>query len=176
MSIEMLVLGTLLTAICIVPFGLMAIGRRKKREQLLQLIENLRQAEGNTFTNVEYCADILLATDEQKKYLFFAKITKDGVQTSKCVDLGQVTRCEGFKQSHVVKNENGSYPVIDRLELRFFGAKNDQQLIKLELYNADESFKVDSELELMNRWEETVNLVVGQSRKSASKEKAILQV
>ena len=160
MNTGTLVITAVLVIICVLPFVLMALGRRKKKKQLLQLVYQIPEAQNSSLTHVEYCGDILVCMDAQERYVFFAKNSKNKKQSWKCVDLHTVVRCEPFKQSRSVKGDGGSYTVIDRLELRFFSSKNANDFVRLTFYNANKNLQPTSELEVINRWAEMINSAV----------------
>lgn len=165
MNTGTLVITTVLVIIVMLPFILMAIGRRRKKQQLLQLIRTLPEAQGRSLIDIEYCGDILICWDADKRYLFFAKHTKDLKQSSKCIELNTVVRCEPFKQSRNLKDDGGSHTVIDKLELQFFGLASVEKCVKLTFYNADKNLLPTTELEVMNRWADMINAEVGYHRK-----------
>jgi len=150
------IVASIIITICILPFLLLIINRKKKERQLLSYISNIAQEHHSKLTQYEFCRDFVIGLDESASLFFFLKKSTDTV-TSKQINLEGIENCKVIRTSKANKAGNRGCQEIDKLELCFIPIPKNKPNIFLELYNSNESMQLGIELPLIEKWSKIIN-------------------
>lgn len=150
-------LGTTLTGImcvviCVSPFVLTGISRRKKEKELLTVLKNTAKTNHSEISEYEICGYYAIGIDTTKKTLTFVT-KKDEVYQEQFVVLTSLKDCK----STTVKRATKSGKIIQQLYLQLSFAEHAKQDVVLEFYNADISDQLSGEIESLEKWHKTID-------------------
>ncbi|MBP7497330.1 MAG: hypothetical protein KA792_06680, partial [Bacteroidales bacterium] len=77
MNIESFLVGAILIALCSLPFFLMSMHKRKRKNQKLKILTNLANQNNCKIDKFELCGNYAIGVDKTKKYVFFYKNNKE---------------------------------------------------------------------------------------------------
>lgn len=149
--------GAILVACCIVPF--IAIGRsiKRKKTKMVQSLNRIALQNNVQISEQEFCGSIGIAISEKDNALLYFKGSKDK-ETNHFIKLNDIQQCNINKVSRTISSKSGKYQVIDKLELCFTFKKNNTPEMALEFYNTDDNVQLDGELQLMERWAQSIQM------------------
>lgn len=151
--------GTIITTailigLSIIPFTLMARGRKKEERHHLQALSSFANKYDCQISQHEICGHFGIGIDESKNTLFYYEQTKDKL-IEEFIDLTDVLKCEVYKTTRKISETNDT--VIDRLELRFSPILKNKPDVLLEFFNIDSSSHLDGELQIVEKWSKLIN-------------------
>jgi hypothetical protein len=152
MDLGTTLIGAIISIICLLPFVLMAVSRRKREKQLLQtLVDYANEYEGN-ITQHETVGDIIIGLDEKSNTVFF--YTKNKIAETK-----QYIRLADYKKCNVVSTTRdfNNSKVIDTVELSFIPIEKTTPIEELSLFNTKYNLQLSGELQLAEKWAKLVN-------------------
>lgn len=151
-----LIIGTIIIAICILPFILIGNSIKKRKKQLLQSLSGLARQKNSKITHYELGADLAIGMDESTDFLFFFRRVKDK-EIEQHIDMKTIQNCKVLNTSRTIRNSKESYQLTDKLELCISPKVKNRPEIILEFYNSDENLQLDGELQLIEKWAKVVN-------------------
>lgn len=159
MDITTALIGLLVVALILIPF--IAMGRKSGRNarELGSLLRDFAATHDGNITRMDYVRNMALGLDERERVLYFLKRTAEGNQTRR-IDLNHVRDCRVVQTRRTVRQGGVADSFIESLRLAFSLAAVKQPDDIIELYNADETMQVTSELQLANKWASLVNDLV----------------
>ena len=160
MDIKNAIIGFVLVAIFILPLVYLVNMQKNKDKKLLKSFHAAAKKFSVTISKNEvwnsgYCIGI---DDTNSKILYFYK--KHGKEESTLIDLTEVKKCRTSNINRNVKTKAGNIYVIDRIELVFSykdTATTDKSLI---FYSAVDDMTLNNELQLAEKWQNTINSAV----------------
>lgn len=155
MSLLNILTIVLLIAVCILPFVIINIKRRKSEQQFLQVLLNHASQSNNTISQYDLSNQQVIGLADITNTLFFLK-RRNNQDVIKQVQLAQVERCYINKKSR--SSIDGNYSATERLELRFARADKNSPEEVFELYNLEhDSLSMTGQLELAEKWHSIVS-------------------
>lgn len=140
----------------LIPFVIAYYKMKKKGSKMLNHLKESAAQHGCSISQHEFCGNFILGTDEKKHFVFFFKQNNEET-ISKLVDLSEIQSCQVIKKSRNVKNDRGSFTVIERIDLAFFPENKSKSDTRLELYEEEDNLQLSDELELAERWTKRIN-------------------
>jgi hypothetical protein len=160
MDIKNAIIGFVLVAIFILPLVYL-VNMQKNKDKKLQkhfLAEakkfNVSISKSDVW-NSGYCIGI---DDTNSKLLYFYK--KLGKEESTLIDLSEVKKCKTSNINRNVKTKAGNIYVIDRIELVFSYKDTAIADKPLMFYSAEDDMTLSDELQLVEKWQKTINSVL----------------
>lgn len=155
MDIKIIIIGSILVILCILPLVFAGRGRKKKEKKLLQALFDFANRNDCSITEHEICGDILIGIDVPNHKLFFMKQMYQEVITQ-FVDLNDFQICKVKNTSRGVNNTS----VIEKLELVFIPKDKTKKEVSLEFFNSDHSIQIVDELHAIENWCNRVNVLM----------------
>lgn len=151
--------GTIITTailigLSIIPFTLMARGRKKEERQEFLALSNLAQKHSCQISQHEICGNFGIGIDESKNALFYHERTKDAT-IEEFIDLASISRCEVTKTTRKIGETNDT--LIDRLELCFSPIHKSNPDVSLEFFNIESRSHLNGELQTAEKWSKLIN-------------------
>ncbi len=150
------ILGFVTIALCFLPFLWMGNARKKKEKKLLNNLRSLADQQSCTITDFDLGPDLAIGIDAENGWVFFYKKKEDAL-IQESLSFSSIKKCRIHSQKRNVKIKNSSKTVIDQLELVFEPAEESAGRKRWEMYNADENFQLNGELQLTQKWEALIN-------------------
>ncbi len=154
METGVLIITAILVTIVILPFIAMARGNRKKQKDLYTHLERFAVLHKGHVTEYDTLKNFAIGIDIQTKHLYFYKKTPKS-EICRDIDLQKVRGCTIDKQAHNFKDGKSTNQILDTVRLVFLPAGGAVSEF-LELFNADENFQVNGELELADKWRKKI--------------------
>jgi hypothetical protein len=126
---------------------------------LIDKLSKLAEKHSSVIKESDYCNDFALGIDTAEKTIFYVKAGIEG-------EKSQVIKLSDYKTTRIVNlsktlSDNGAKTsVTAKLALAFVPINKDKPEIQLEFYNSEDKNQITSELELLNKWNELVNLKI----------------
>lgn len=156
MNLEIMLVGMAILAICIIPFVLMGINKRKKLKELTDALHGFATKHQCNISEYEAGGDYIFGLDTQKKVLFFYKNTHYQTSIEK-MELALVKHCRAVTSGSEVKSSDGAKRLTDKIELVFTMSSKDKPEIRWMLFNTLNEIILIEEQQLAERWSARVN-------------------
>jgi len=170
-----LIMGAILIAICLMPFILLGLSRKKREKQLLHSLTNIAEKQNCQISYHENCRELIIGIDESNHYLFFFKHENEK-GTDQYVHLTEIQNCKLVNKSRAINKKENNVMVIDKLELSFRPIDKNKNEFSWEFYNSEVSSHLDDELQLLEKWVKIVNNQIQLKKNSNSKPKTCTKV
>lgn len=150
-------MGVALLALFALPFILIGRASKKNKKQLIDKLSKLAEKHSSVINESDHCNDFAIGLDTAEKALFYVKAGNEG-------EKSQVVKLSEYKTTRVVNvsktlSDNGSKTTVTaKLALALVPVNKDKAEIQLDFYNSEDKNQITSELELLNKWNELVNL------------------
>jgi len=155
MDIVTILIGLVVSVICVVPFIIIRKNKRKRETESKELISRLAAKSNSKVDAYDRWNKAIVGIDSLNRKLFFIKKIKD-MEIQHAIDLS------GIQMARVINSQrsaiNGNYTVIQKLQLGLLSKDKDKSETLLEFYNADyDSLTIMEELRLVEKWSKIVN-------------------
>ncbi len=157
MELGTALVGIIVALICIVPFVVLNIKKKKREKEILQSLYSLATEHNCNISDYDVWNHSSIGIDDHNQYLFYTRMIKNNLETHS-IKLSEVQRSSVSKINRTVKTEDSSFEIIDRVELVLSLQYNNVADEVLELYNASyDKPTVTFELELADKWCNLIN-------------------
>lgn len=151
MNLGSTIIGAIFTALCLMPFVIMSINRKKKEKKMLCLLKQLAIENNCQINQYDFLGALIIGIDDKNNTIFFIKKSNESLQ-NKVVKLEDIQSCKIHNKSRVVNNKVDTYSVIDLFGLSFVPIENTKSEILLEFYNSDENLQLSDEIQNAEKW------------------------
>jgi len=155
MDLGSITVGTIIVAICIIPFVMMAINKKKKEHKMLQALNHIATAQNHTISDYEFCGDFVIGRDKELNTIFFYK-ESNGQALSSSVNLSTIKNCQAIKAHRTVKSDGERLTITERVVLAFTPTNVADQEVNFTLYDVD-NMQLNGELQLADTWSILIN-------------------
>lgn len=155
MDLGSITVGTIILAICIAPFVIMAINKKKKENKMLQALNQIAATQNHTISAYEFCGDFVIGRDEKMDTIFFYK-ESNGQGLSSSVNLSTIKNCQAVKAHRTVKSDGERLTITERVALAFTPTNAADQEVNFTLYDVD-NMQLNGELQLADTWSTLIN-------------------
>jgi hypothetical protein len=147
MDLTTTIIGAVIIMICIIPLVL-AYNKRKGRERKLrQALFSYAQSHSGRITNFDVWPDSTIGLDEEKKQLYFIKISPSGEEMLQHANLDDI------KAVSITGEDDPEH--TDKLELLL--EHKSEPKIALEFFNRETALQINEELQLIKKWQAIIN-------------------
>jgi hypothetical protein len=156
MNLGNLLIGIILTIICIIPFIILSQkGKSVKKNRLKALFLSANNVDC-TINEHEFCGDYLIGIDDKKGVLFFNKQIDEKIEESHIM-LSEIKNCTICTLYEDVKYDNESFREIGQLYLSFTSLIKNKTEQKLIFFDLDMDMMLSGELESIKKWLGIIN-------------------
>lgn len=144
-------------ALFALPFILIGRASKRNKKQLINKLTKLAEKHSSVIKESDHCNNFAIGLDNAEKALFYIK-------TGNEQEKSQVIKLSDYKATRIVNlsktlGDNGAKTTVtSKLALAFVPVNKDKPEVQLEFYNSEDKNQITSELELLNKWNELVNL------------------
>lgn len=156
MEIGNIILGVVLTSVCIMPFVLLKQSRKRKEKKLLKILHDMAAEQQCHIDQHEVLGEMALGMDSVRRFVFFFKANNSTMQTN-FINLAEIRTCRTGNASKAVSSKDNHFSVIDKVQLIFTPVVKSKPEIAWTLYDAEESTQLFGELEMTEKWETLIN-------------------
>lgn len=156
MSVSVIIIGTLLVAMFVLPFFLVGIGKNNNQKQFKTILANLAEEHSCKITQSEFWTDSAIGLDEATNDLFYVH-SYSGKPMGQHINLSRYKGCKVNNYSRHVKDNLGNHTAIDRLELELTPLEKGKSHLILEFFSADGSKLFSNEFEVVEKWSKLIN-------------------
>jgi hypothetical protein len=141
--------------ICALPFVIISARQKRSEKRFLKVLLDYAIQNQLSLSQHEIVGNQAIALSEAGNSILFLKRRNNNDQLQQ-IDLEQIDRCYVNKPSR--GSIDGSYSLMERIELRFaFRDKNKQETV-FELYNMEhDSMSMNGELLMAEKWNTIAN-------------------
>lgn len=162
--------GTL--GLCIIPFILMIRSNIERENKLLQSLQTISSINNCKITLHEISGDLAIGLAEHDNAIVFFKQGKEK-ETQRFISLAPFRSCKINNQGRTIKSSDDNYRITEKLELLFEPQEKNGTPIALEFYSRNDSFQLNGELQLIEKWEALINTYM---KKDKAEKKIIKQL
>lgn len=156
MNLSVLIIGTLVVALFLLPFVLAGVGKNKNLKHVKKVLMSIASEHNCNISKSDFWSDSAIGIDESKNEVLFVYISM-GKQNVQYVKLANYKSCKINNFSRTVNDISGNHTAIDRLELELTPVEKEKPTVKLDLYSAERSKLYTDELEIAEKWASTLN-------------------
>jgi len=156
MDIGNVIVGTILIVTCIAPFIWLHRVKKRAEKQLLNALTNLAAEHKGVISRYETCRDMVIGLDEQNNRVFFYK-KSPSEEVAQHIELAGIKTCKVVNTSRTLKDKDNVRNVLEKLELSFVPAAENNPAIVLELYDMYKNVQPLGELEFAEQWAKWMN-------------------
>lgn len=154
MELGMTIISGTLILLIIVPITLMQLKKRNNEQVLLKSLKALSNQQNCKLTKYDVTNDFAIGLDQATKTLFYYKNTVLE-NISKHVNLSHFINCEIFEiRQNNTKNQQGE---ITTLTLVLYPVDKSKTTETLNIYNAEENYQLNGEVELIKKWKDLIS-------------------
>jgi len=150
-------MGVALLALFALPFILIGRASKKNKKQLIDKLSKLAEKHSSVIKESDHCNDFAIGFDTKETTLFYIKAENEG-EKSQVIKLGEYKTTRIVNLSKTLGDNGAKTTVTSKLALAFVPVNKDKPEVQLEFYNNENKNQITSELELLNKWNELVNL------------------
>jgi hypothetical protein len=150
------ILWASILAICIAPFVIIHYNNTKRKNSMLQSLNEIAQQHKCSISKHEFCGDFVLGLDEDKNFVFFLKKSKTEL-ISQFVDLAVIQACHAVKKTRTIKKQHETLVITERVELCFVPANKAKHEVRFELFDEDTNIQLTGELQFVDDWSIQLN-------------------
>lgn len=151
----------LFIGVCLVPIFLTKGNKKKRENAILQILNTIASKHNGKVGQFEISGDIAIGIDEANHFVYFYKKTKDKLEEL-YVDLSKVKSCKTNNISKVIKESEYNQKIIEKLELKFIPFSPNENEVKFDFYDAEESMQLNGELQVIQKWTDLLNVHIKQ--------------
>lgn len=156
MDLGSILVGTILTAICILPFVLLHLRAVKLKRQKMKMLLEIAHAHGSTIDQYDFFGDAMIGMDPEHTHVFFVR-HQNTQAVSEVVRLDGIAKCKYTKSNRTASSNNGNIAALSRIDLCFVPVNTNVPETKLELFNERLKPMVSNELEIAEKWSKLIN-------------------
>lgn len=149
MSTGTLVVGAVLTALCIGPFLFLILSGKANSRKIIKLFDIQSSMRELNISEHDSWKNKAIGIDPSKKELLFVQSKKGEVKTV-VVKLNDYISCQ--TNEHYRNTEDSSESIISRITLDFSPAKNKASNLSLEIFDLKTDMDLEAEQVLMKKW------------------------
>ncbi|MGE0562021.1 MAG: hypothetical protein AB7O47_09410 [Flavobacteriales bacterium] len=151
MDLQSIIVGVIVIALCFFPYVYMTRKAKKRDQQFFQLLLDKAKQLNCNITIHEVTGNIIIGLDDEKKFFFFLKRTKN-YERIQHINLNEVKSVKLNNISRMVGEKGNKQKVIDKLQLVFTTHSSITRDKIFEFYNSDETLVMNGELKLIETW------------------------
>lgn len=151
-----IIIGAVVTALCVLPFIIISRNKKRREKQFLQSLSNIAEKQNCKITLHEFFGDFVIGLDEKANFFFFYK-KMDQIEITEHINLAEIQKCKIVTTARTVGEKKDSYTVTDKLELSFLSGDKSIPNKTIEFYNSQESMQLTGELQLLEKWAKIVD-------------------
>jgi len=151
------IVGLIIIALCIVPFVLIALNKRRKENHLIESLNKLAAEAGLKISQYELWNENIIGLDESEAVVLALITTKSTTETH-TIHLNQMSKCRQANISRTANTANSSTVIIDQLALVFTPKQKHQEEVSIQFYNTEyNSTVLTGELQVIEKWHRLLN-------------------
>lgn len=157
MDLGTAIVGLIVVLICVIPFVIFSIKRKRKEKRIIQSLNNIASEDGSTISQYEIWNDNIIGIDDNSTCIYAVCKLKEHVQVT-AIHLSGIQRCRISKVSRNVFTNGVNATVIEKLELVFENKDNNKPNQTIEFYNVENNKStLMGELQLIEKWYVKIN-------------------
>lgn len=149
--------GLVILLIIIIPFLRMRNSSAKKKKQMLKGLMDLASKNNCTIDQYDWWNKSSIGIDQSRQMIFFTHTVK-GEDRPQQINLADIQQCRVVNASRTVTTKNGTYKLVEKLELVCSSLDKNRAEQVLEFYNSNyDSLTLSGELQLVEKWCKLLN-------------------
>ncbi len=157
MDYKTTLISAVLVLICIAPFIIFGINRKKKKCVLRDKLAAMASQKSCTISSYDTWDHHAMGMDKHNGMLFFYRNGKEE-EINLAIDLKGIKKGKLNETSRNIGNKNNNTKVIEKLEMELLPLSEQQQTMRLSFYENDSNTTLGDELQLLQKWVDLVNI------------------
>jgi hypothetical protein len=153
MDLGTIIIGTIMIAICLMPFVLMSRSRKNKEKAISRNLEKAALENGGRISAYDINLTIGIGMDDVNRVVYFSRLI-GGRETIQQVSLSDVQSCKVIIKSKVNAVYGGT--IIEKLTLAFSLKETKKGGFVYEFFDAIENIQLNGELQLIEKWQQKI--------------------
>ncbi|HNP18989.1 MAG TPA: hypothetical protein PKL31_11180 [Fulvivirga sp.] len=155
MEFSTTIIGLVSIALISLPFVLMSKSRKDREKQLFNSLQAIANKINSSINEFDLGPGFAIGFTSNQQAVVFYK-NKNELEVEKVISLDEIQKCKVNSINNTTKSGNVE-SFVERLELAFVPKNKRPEDLKIELYNAKDSFQLNGEFQLALKWEELIN-------------------
>lgn len=151
-----IIIGVVITVICVSPIIIMNYFRVKKQNKKLNSLKEFGKQHGFQIDQHEFCSDFVIGIDKTKDIALYHKRHKEEF-SNQFVDLSEIRICKVDKKARIVGSGDESVSVIEQIDLCFIPTNKSTSETRFELFNEAINIQLGDELQFAEKWSRQIN-------------------
>jgi len=151
MDFGTIIIGVIVTALCILPFFIFKSGAGKRRKELLDQLTRMAQQQNGRISQVDTMGQFAIGMDEDARTVYFIR-GQAGREESRIIRLDDFRSCKPLNTTRSIDNAQVNYKVVEKLELVLIEKHRHHAEQTLEFYQADSGTQLSGEYQLLEKW------------------------
>lgn len=145
------IVGVIALIICVAPFVLMRISRRRKEKEHLNLLQKNADSQNCKVDRHASFGNCAIGLDSNRKVVFFHRRMHSDIHQTQ-IRLSDMVDCHFNTVTRPVDSGNGKVTVIDRIVLVLTPKDTKQKPIKLDFYDSDHDLQLSDQMTQIKVW------------------------
>ncbi|MGE4289892.1 MAG: hypothetical protein AB7E36_14500 [Salinivirgaceae bacterium] len=163
MDTSVIIIGSILVALTILPMVLISRSRKQKARLYFQKLRAAALAQNREVSLYEASSRIIMGMDQKAKTLFYLKPEQEAAAIQS-IDLSTISDCKVFRVNRTVGENGSQQSYLGQIGLRFIPRKKAEQESRWVLYDSEEDMQLNGELQFAEKW---AGLIVNEIRANA---------
>lgn len=151
MDISVIIIGSILVALTVLPMVFISRSRKQKARLYLQKLTTAALAQNREVSLHDISGRIIMGMDQKAKALFYLKPEQEAAEIQS-IDLNAIAACKVFKVTRTVGENGSQQSYLGQVGLRFIPRKKAEAESRWVLYDSDEDMQLSGELQFAEKW------------------------
>ncbi len=152
MDLGTLIIGVILGTVCVLPFFIIGIMRKRGEKKQLSRLLAFAKTINKSITRYDLWTNSAIGIDDTENELMVVRLV-NGEEAKHHIALRNFQSCRVETISREVANDGKKYKVVDAIRLILIAKAKSKNSIALEMYNAEyDSLTLSNELQLAEKW------------------------
>ncbi len=156
MELSTTIIGLVAIALISLPFLLMSKSRKDREKQLFNSLQTIANKFNSNINEFDVGPGFAIGLTTNQQAVVFYK-NKNETEVEKIISLDEIQKCKVNSINNSTKSGSSVESFVERLELAFIPKNKRPDDLKIELYNAKDSFQLNGEYQLALKWEGLIN-------------------
>lgn len=152
MNLGNFITGAVITIICILPFILLRLNRKKIENNLIKSLQKLAKQYNCQIHKHDIFIDFIIGIDTRNNFVFYYKQTKNK-QVEYAIHLTEIESCKIIDTSNSKDNSDGFIGLYLCLQPK----SKDQKVIELEFLDLHNSYQLHVDKQPIEKWDTIIH-------------------
>lgn len=166
MDLNTIITLAIIVIFCFVLYTINSVGKKKKEAQFKKILFAFAEQNNCRISDYVRWNNSIFGIDRDRSFVFFVRKTT-GNEISQQINLADFRLCRVNQSSRIVKQNESTSTVVDRIELVFSHIDKNKPDTTIEFYNtAYDKLFLAGEAEIADNWSRIINVKIAELPKA----------